>query len=128
MMTEEDSNIINVPTRGQVCTYNWYCLTMNVTLLQPLSMMAITKCRVSSSNACNKTLLRRSAQLSQLRKVISGGETSTQFQSELRCLTRAEREDVLKDAHLPVVIPAEHALALKANLALPWAKLRSISR
>ena len=90
--------------------------------------MAFSQCRVPSSKACSKTLSRRSSQLSQLREVISGGESTVQLQSELSSLTKAEREEVLEGAHLPVVIPADSALALKADLALPWAKLRVISR
>ena len=51
-----------------------------------------------------------------------------QLQSEIRCLQKEEREEVLKGANLPITIPAEHVLAIKADLGLPWAKLRVISR
>ena len=90
--------------------------------------MAITQCRVPSSDASSKTLSRRSTQLGHLRKVISGGDVALQLQSEMKALSREEREEVLQSAHLPVVVPTNHALALKADLALPWAKLRVISR
>lgn len=68
--------------------------------------------------------------LSVARSCISGGVESVQLQSELKCLTQEEREKVLADIHLPIVIPVidNHALAMKADLALPWAKLRVINR
>ena len=91
-------------------------------------MMAITQCRVSSTQVSDKTLSRRSSLLSQLREVISGGESTAQMQSDLSRMTKAEREEVLRGAQLPVVIPTEHALALKADLALTWGKCRAISR
>ena len=53
---------------------------------------------------------------------------ASQLQSEMRSLSKEEREEVLQSAHLPVVVPTNHALALKADLALPWSKLRVISR
>lgn len=51
-----------------------------------------------------------------------------QLQSEVKALSKTEREAVLKDAHLPVEIPPEHVLSMKADLGLPWTKVRKISR
>ena len=48
--------------------------------------------------------------------------------SEIRCLTKAEHEELLQDAQLPVVIPTEHALAVKADLEIPWNNLRILRR
>ncbi len=90
--------------------------------------MPVRGCRVKSSEASSKTLSRRTQTLSQLRMTLSGGDTSTQLQSEIRALTAEERRAVLKDANLPVEIPPDHALAMKADLALPWFKMRQISR
>ena len=52
----------------------------------------------------------------------------TQLRSEIRCLSKEERQDLLRSAGLPVVIPPDHALAIKADLSIPWSKLRVIRR
>ena len=90
--------------------------------------MPVPQCRVKTSEACPKTIQRRSHCLSNIRSAVSGGEAISQLQSELGCLPKDEREQLLRGAGLPVVIPTNHALALKADLSLPWAKLRIIRR
>jgi len=59
---------------------------------------------------------------------ISGGDAYIQMESELCALSPEEREALLHGANLPVQIPPDHALAIKADLALPWAKIRVMSR
>lgn len=90
--------------------------------------MPVRGCRVKSSEASSKTLSRRTQTLSKLRSSISGGDTSAQLLSEMHALTKEEREKVLKEAQLPIEIPPDHALAIKADLGLPWSKMRRISR
>lgn len=51
-----------------------------------------------------------------------------QLCSELQSLTAEDRQKLLLDASLPLSIPPDHALAMKADLSLPWAKLRVIRR
>ena len=43
--------------------------------------------------------------------------------AEVNYLSRQQREELLQQAQLPLVIPADHALALKANLSIPWQSL-----
>ena len=90
--------------------------------------MPVRRCRVKSSEASSKTLSHRTQTLATLRKSLSGGDTAVQLQSELRALSKEERAVVLKEAQLPIEIPPDYALAMKATLALPWAKMRKISR
>ena len=90
--------------------------------------MAVTKCRVKTSEASSKTIGRRTQSISQLRTFVSGGESSVQMRLEVQALSKSDREEPLQGANLPVQIPPDHALALKADLALPWAKIRVISR
>jgi hypothetical protein len=47
---------------------------------------------------------------------------------ELICLTKVQREELLQEAQLPVVIQTSHALAIKADLSIPWNKLRILRR
>ena len=51
-----------------------------------------------------------------------------QIRDEIRQMTKNEREDLLKEASLPIEIPTHHALAIKADLAISWNKLRIIRR
>ena len=90
--------------------------------------MAVTKCRVKTSEASNKTIVRRTRSISQLRTYISGGDVSVQMRPELQALSKNGREELLREAKSSRPDPPYHALALKADLALPWAKMRVISR
>lgn len=83
---------------------------------------------MKTSEASSKTVTYRNRALANLRNNISGGDSTVQLQSELRSLNKEERERVLKEANLPITIPPEHVLAMKADLALPWARMRDISR
>ena len=66
--------------------------------------------------------------LSDVRDHLSGGDSVAQIRSEVKSLTKEERETLLEEAGLPIKIPPNHALAMKATLALAWAKMRAISR
>ena len=90
--------------------------------------MPVRGCRVKSSEASAKTLTHRTRILTDLRSSLSGGDTSVQLQSELRALSKDEREALLQEAHLPIEIPPEHALAMKADLAFSWSSMRKVSR
>jgi hypothetical protein len=83
---------------------------------------------VRSSEACSKTLLHRTKTLTHLRSSISGGDSSVQFRSEIKALSKEEREAVLQEAQLPLHIPPDHALAMKADLATSWAKMREVNK
>ena len=90
--------------------------------------MPVSSCRVSSSAASRRTLKRRSDELKRIRSFTSGGDSSAQLQAEIKSLTKEQREELLQGIHLPVVIPTEQALAMKADLGIPWNKLRIIRR
>lgn len=81
-----------------------------------------------TADASRKTVDRRSVVLSTVRQIASGGDTSTQFAAEIKSLSKKERQDLLQQAQLPVTIPADHALAIKADLSIPWTKLRILRR
>ena len=59
---------------------------------------------------------------------VSGGDASSQLQAEVKLLSDDERKELLGEIGLPVVIPTDHALAMKADLSLPWTKLRVFRR
>ena len=132
-MLDSDPNeqVVRVPTRGQVsmmsCINTGLYTKFNVHV-QPLTLVPISGCRISSSEVSRRTLKRRTDDISRVRNIASGGESSAQLKAEIRSLTTDEREELLQQAQLPVVIPTDHALAMKADLALPWNKLRIIRR
>ena len=90
--------------------------------------MRVPGCRVSTSDATQKTVHGRSKQLSQIREVISGGESHLQLQDEIHVLPKEERQRILREGGFYLEIPPEQGLAMKAHLALPWHKLRQVRR
>ena len=93
-----------------------------------MSLVRIAACRVPTSEASRKTINRRTQQIGQIRSNISGGESSNQLQEEVRCLPKEERQKLLREGGFTIDIPPEHGLAMKADLALPWSKLRVVTR
>jgi len=88
----------------------------------------VTKPRVSSELASVKTVRRRSFEVSKHRDAVSGGSGLIQMADEVRILQREERQQLLKDADVKIIVPALDGLAMKADLTLPWNKLRSMRR
>lgn len=92
--------------------------------------MRLKKSRVPSSEATSKTILSRNRELSHHRRVCSGGDQVFQLSKEIKALSLDEREkilEVLQDG-CRVQIPTTMALAMKADLSIPWCKLRAIRR
>ena len=48
----------------------------------------------------------------------SSGASMVQLQFGINCLSKEERHEILKEANLPITIPSNHVLAMKADLAL----------
>ena len=85
-------------------------------------------CRVPTADTSKNTVEHRSEVLSTLRQIFSGGDNSTQLAVKIKSLSKEEREDLLQQAQLTVTILADHALAIKADLSIPWTKLRLLRR
>ena len=96
-------------------------------IIQLTSLESVSGCCISSSGA-SRTLKQRTDDISCIRNIASGGESSAQLKAEIRSLTMEQREELLQQAQLPVVIPTDHALAMKADLSLLWSKLRVIRK
>ena len=47
---------------------------------------------------------------------------------EMKILPKEEREQLMKDANFSVHVPPEQGLAMKADLCIPWKKLRMMKR
>ena len=86
--------------------------------------------RVGSEQASQRTRYRRTTSLQAVREIVSGGSSTVQFVDEAWARASAEREKLLEGLQggVKVVIPASESLAMKADLILPWRKLRIVRR
>lgn len=66
--------------------------------------------------------------MGRVRHVASAGASKAQLAAEVKSLSKEEREELVSKASLPVYIPPDHALAMKADLSIPWNKLRVLRR
>ena len=80
-----------------------------------------------SGEASARTLHRRSNELQSIRTTISKDASTVQFEAEVKALSQ-EQQQVLKSAGITIDIPPEQGLAMKADLAIPWNRLRIIWR
>ena len=75
-----------------------------------------------------RTLRRRVKEVSQYREALSGANPTSLLQAEIGRLSRHQRQSLLTEAGITLFIPPEQGLAIKADLALPWHKMREIRR
>ena len=68
--------------------------------------------------------------MTEQRKSISGGseDSRKQLQVEVRVIPKEERQKLLSEAGVGVEMSASQALAIKADLAIPWYHLRVLRR
>ena len=90
--------------------------------------MRVTRSRRPTSEVCQRTVRRRTQEVQQVRKLIGGEDQSLIFHQELRSLDEEDRNKLLREAGITINIPPEQGLAMKADLAIPWNKLRVIRR
>ena len=89
----------------------------------------MTAPRVGTLEASSKTVRNCAKEVSSYRSRVTGGEgTLRQFGDEMRALPQEEREELMRVFTTPVSISAENVLSLKADLVIPWNKLRAMRR
>lgn len=95
-----------------------------------MTLVQVRQPRVASGKASSSTVRERSHSLSNLRFKLSAGDTATQLDHELRACDSEDRKQVLEGlgGAFHVQIPTESSLALKADLNIPWSKLRTMRR
>ena len=84
---------------------------------------------VSSDDAGSSTLRRRSSELARQADLVCGGATGARAQAVagLKRLPSTEQEQLLIDAGIKGLKPsAGTAVAIKADLSLPWSQLRKL--
>ena len=87
--------------------------------------MKVTSPRVASDEASRFTVRRQSNELAQVRAEISGGAPTVQHQDEMRV---DERQALLSSSDFTTKLTCHAALAMKANLMIPWKKMRIMRR
>lgn len=63
-----------------------------------------------------------------MKQLIAGEDSSPILKRELLALDKNDRNKLLRDVGMTIDIPPEQGLAMKADLAIPWNKLRVIRR
>jgi len=68
--------------------------------------------------------------MTEQRKSISGGseDSQKQLQVEVRVIPKEERQKLLSETGVGVEMSASQALGIKADLAIPWYRLRVLRR
>ena len=97
---------------------------------KPQTWHRITKGQTPSSDAADRTVRRRTEEVNSVRAVVSAGSSTEQQADELRRMQREEQDELLRAAGFAPNIGAGRGsgLALKADLSLPWSKLRKLRR
>ena len=83
--------------------------------------MTVSSVRVPTSEASPKTVQRRVDNIREARESLG-----VCLEEEVRALSRESRQELLIETALPIEIPPEHTLAMKANLSISWNKLRTL--
>ena len=121
---------VRLPTAGykiQLYLYTTQDKQFNIICLEPLTLAHVPAARVSSATASTKTVRRCRGELEDIRATMSK-DSQAQLRTEVRGLPSEERRKPLTSAGITLDIPPEKGLAMKADLAIPWNKLRTICR
>ena len=90
----------------------------------------MTAPRVASANASAKTVRNRSIEVGCHRSHTSGGSVAEQLSDEVKALPQDECKQLIASGVFSSYssISAENTLALRADLVIPWNKLRAMRR
>ena len=97
---------------------------------QPMTFVRVRQAQVPSGEAAPRTLRKRSHSLASVRFAVSAGDDTTQLAHEVHgcCQERRKLIEEIRRAEGGFRISVEQSVALKADLSIPWSKLRIMSR
>ncbi len=103
--------------------------TLHIYFMQSLAFHRTAIPRVSSSEASDCTHRRRDT-LTEQRESIGGGrdDARKQLQMEVMAMPKEERQKLMTEAGVGVEMDTTQVLAIKADLAIPWYRLRVLRR
>ena len=91
--------------------------------------MSLMKVAQPRAPACSpRTTRRRVRDVGKYRSAVSGGEGEYLLEREVTTLSVESRTQLLEKAGITLTIPEQQGLAMKADLALPWNKMRELRR
>ena len=98
-----------------------------------MTFVHLSQARVPSGEAAPRTIRQRSQSLASVREAITAGDTITQQAHELVTSQREDRDRLLEEIKnaggtFLIQVPAQASLAMKADLNMPWNKLREMRR
>ena len=92
-------------------------------------MVLVNTPKAVKTNVCKRTLRLRNDSIKKQLELTSGGDTVLQTSSVLASFNPKDQQEILKGANVPTTsIDAETVVALKADLEIPWNKLRKLAR
>ncbi|XP_065675300.1 uncharacterized protein LOC136091551 [Hydra vulgaris] len=98
---------------------------------RPVLFSSIPKAYVTSNEASNATVRERNAIVKRNIEVVSGPSNDavcSQSSKLLISLPSETKEKILANSNIKVTISATKMVAMKADLCIPWEKLKNISR
>ena len=90
--------------------------------------MRVTKPRKLMNTASRRTLQRRCNEAKKICNILTANESSALLFEEIKSLNKDAKAKLLKDAGIINEIGAQQVLAIKAELAIPWNKIRDLRR
>lgn len=100
-----------------------------------MTFVRVRQARVPTGKAASRTIRKRSHSLANVRTALSAGDDTSQFAHELHSSSRnAEDRQRLMDEirHMGgkflFQVSAESSVAMKADLNIPWNKMRAMRR
>ena len=97
------------------------------TKLQPLVLTPTPVAAKDSRDASKRTIQKRNSFIKG-QIVLSSKSVEYQTGKLVRSFGTEERTDILKSGSIHAHIEAEELVAMKANLGLPWEKMKSMAR
>lgn len=93
----------------------------------------VRQAQVPTEEAAPRTVRERSQSLETVRMTVSAGDSTAQLGHEVQRKQEADRERLVEAIRkagdkFRVVVPVQFSLAMKADLNIPWNKLRNIKR
>ena len=96
-----------------------------------MTFVRVSQAQVPSGKAAPRTIRKRSHSLASVRFAVSAGDDTTQLAHELHGYRQEERRKLIEEirrAEGGFRISVEQSVALKADLSIPWSKLRIMRR